>query len=544
MEAHKRGDLTEAKVIAEFASRGIPVSIPFGDNDRYDLLARTEDGRLLRIQVKTGRSKDGVVVFDGKSQHANSTETRYESYREDVDYFTVFCHELESMYFVPADEVGSTNHLRVEEPDHDYPRINWAEEYEFDRCWPGPSGENRPDRDLPPNRRGDATEATVIAKLLKRDIAIAAPLTDNERYDLLVSSPTGDFLRIQIKTGWVAQGSIQFQSVSSHTNGQGTVYKPYDGDIDYFLVYAPTRDEMYLVGESEFNSRISLRVEPTKRAYRDTNWAEEYSFDTRWPPDEQVLPETNPWYQLKKSAIGALEAIGSSPSIPADDSDAWDLVAELPGGGFVRLKMRKASEKDGRLYVPPGEKSGADYDLVYCYDRDQWYLLNVDEYDGALSLRLEEPEQVRRSTKWAEDYELERVWPPTPGRTISYNSPVGAGIQAFREEGATVAIPENQDLPYDFLVTVDEKDYYRVRVEPGWISHGRIRLKPDSCDGIDWFLLYCRENETAYLVEADEFDRSISLRVEPAENEVPSIKWAEAYKLSPHLHEITETDSA
>ena len=41
MKSHERGDATEAWVIAELKERGIPVAIPFSDNQRYDIIGNT-----------------------------------------------------------------------------------------------------------------------------------------------------------------------------------------------------------------------------------------------------------------------------------------------------------------------------------------------------------------------------------------------------------------------------------------------------------------------------------------------------------------------
>jgi hypothetical protein len=136
METHRKGDLTEAIVIAEFKKRAIPISIPFGDNERYDVVAETPDGRLLKVQIKTGWMTDGKVRFHGKSQHTNASGNVYETYDGDVDFFLVYCHELERMYWIHEDEFRTQMSLRVEEPKQVKPSINWAEEYEFDATWP------------------------------------------------------------------------------------------------------------------------------------------------------------------------------------------------------------------------------------------------------------------------------------------------------------------------------------------------------------------------------------------------------------------------
>jgi hypothetical protein len=92
MESHRKGDLTEAVVIAELKRRSIPVSLPFGDNERYDVVLETPTGALLRVQIKTGWLSEGKVEFHARSQHTNSTGNTYKSYNGEIDYFIVFSH--------------------------------------------------------------------------------------------------------------------------------------------------------------------------------------------------------------------------------------------------------------------------------------------------------------------------------------------------------------------------------------------------------------------------------------------------------------------
>lgn len=136
MDSHEKGDLTEAIVIAELKRRSIPVSLPFGDNDRYDLVLETPEGGLLRMQVKTGWLSDGKIEFHARSQHTNSQGNVYKSYDGDINYFVVFSHDLETLYLIREDEFGGSISLRVDEPKIENRRINWASEFEFDRRWP------------------------------------------------------------------------------------------------------------------------------------------------------------------------------------------------------------------------------------------------------------------------------------------------------------------------------------------------------------------------------------------------------------------------
>jgi PD-(D/E)XK endonuclease len=98
---------------------GFAVSIPFGENVRYDLII--DDGcRLARVQCKTGRLRQGAVLFNVCScygHHLRPTETRRD-YRGQVDYFVVYCSETSGVYLVPIEDLTMSNQasLRIEPP--------------------------------------------------------------------------------------------------------------------------------------------------------------------------------------------------------------------------------------------------------------------------------------------------------------------------------------------------------------------------------------------------------------------------------------------
>jgi hypothetical protein len=137
---------------------------------------------------------------------------------------------------------------------------------------------------LESHEKGDATEAAVVAELKRRAIPVARPFGDNQRYDAVAETSGGDLLKIQIKTGWLADGKVHFHGKSQHTNSTGNVYERYDGDVDYFVVYSDDLDELYLIDESEFETKMALRVDPPKQSDSSINWAEDYRFDANWPP--------------------------------------------------------------------------------------------------------------------------------------------------------------------------------------------------------------------------------------------------------------------
>jgi len=136
MESHEQGDATEAAVIANLKQRAIPVSIPFGDNQRYDVVIETPRSELLRIQIKTGWLNDGKITFHGASQHTNSAGNTYKKYEGDVEYFIIYTPEIDGFHAVAEHEFDSRIQLRVPDPEQADSSINWAESYEFGRRWP------------------------------------------------------------------------------------------------------------------------------------------------------------------------------------------------------------------------------------------------------------------------------------------------------------------------------------------------------------------------------------------------------------------------
>lgn len=144
MNPSRRGDVTEAVVVGALMRVGVSVSVPFGDSDRYDILA-DDAGTLFRVQCKTGSWVNGTVrfkLYSSTVEEGNRVDQSYSA--SEVDAFAVFSPRTDGVYWVPASETGSGEmRLRVKEPAAKAPRsrINWAEEYRlegrFDRAGSG-----------------------------------------------------------------------------------------------------------------------------------------------------------------------------------------------------------------------------------------------------------------------------------------------------------------------------------------------------------------------------------------------------------------------
>ncbi|MFN0154962.1 MAG: group I intron-associated PD-(D/E)XK endonuclease [Gaiella sp.] len=138
LEHPKRvGDRSTLAVMLALASTGLDISVPFGENCRYDLVIDDGD-RLLRVQCKTGRLRNGGVNFATCStyaHHRSSLQARRD-YQGQIDAFAVYCPETLAVYFVPLADVPVRNvaQLRTAPPKNGQSRrIRYAADYEIAR---------------------------------------------------------------------------------------------------------------------------------------------------------------------------------------------------------------------------------------------------------------------------------------------------------------------------------------------------------------------------------------------------------------------------
>lgn len=125
------GETSEAVILAALIKRGWSVSIPFGNNQRYDMIVDS-GGRLSRVQCKTGRVANGCVVFSPNS--TNGFTGKRTGYTDQVETFLVYCPEIDKIYAVPVNRVTeASGSLRIApcESGKAKPNTKWATEFEF-----------------------------------------------------------------------------------------------------------------------------------------------------------------------------------------------------------------------------------------------------------------------------------------------------------------------------------------------------------------------------------------------------------------------------
>jgi hypothetical protein len=98
------GDISEVAALHALMFAGYHVAIPFGENNRYDLIIEKE-GVLSRVQVKTGRLRAGSIIFNCYSSHVHRSGIECRRYVGEVEFFAVYCPEINEVYLIPATDL-------------------------------------------------------------------------------------------------------------------------------------------------------------------------------------------------------------------------------------------------------------------------------------------------------------------------------------------------------------------------------------------------------------------------------------------------------
>ena len=124
------GEPSELIVALELARAGYIVAKPFGENCRYDLVI--DDGaKLFRVQVKTGRLRNGAIVFNTYSTHGHRKGGVCRPYSNQIDFFGVYCPALGNSYLIPiAQTKPYSGTIRVHATkNQQYSHVRWAHPY-------------------------------------------------------------------------------------------------------------------------------------------------------------------------------------------------------------------------------------------------------------------------------------------------------------------------------------------------------------------------------------------------------------------------------
>lgn len=136
MNSKVKGQLSEARALYEFQKYHIPVCLPWGDNERYDMIAEF-DGKFNRIQVKTSNEEEnGAICCWARSSTNHTTNKRLSSYEGEVDYFVFVNQTYDLIALVPIEDLEGKKSIRLRliPPANGQTKgIRYFEDYSFDK---------------------------------------------------------------------------------------------------------------------------------------------------------------------------------------------------------------------------------------------------------------------------------------------------------------------------------------------------------------------------------------------------------------------------
>lgn len=116
------GNLTELQCITRFYELGFPVSIPYGDSEKYDMIVDIKN-KLYRLQCKHAKphinDNDEIDYIEIKTtwQSGYTKNSQYKSNqysKEDCDYFVT--HFQGKNYLIPVEQCSNKKILRIIPP--------------------------------------------------------------------------------------------------------------------------------------------------------------------------------------------------------------------------------------------------------------------------------------------------------------------------------------------------------------------------------------------------------------------------------------------
>ena len=123
-------DVGVSKIVARAIELGYSVAMPFGDNQRYDLVI-VQGNKPQLVQCKTGRIRNGILRGNTCSNDHGSKRIG-QNYKGQVDIFLIYCPDNEKIYIASVDDFPPHKfHLRINPPQVNRKNIRWAKDYEF-----------------------------------------------------------------------------------------------------------------------------------------------------------------------------------------------------------------------------------------------------------------------------------------------------------------------------------------------------------------------------------------------------------------------------
>ena len=127
------GNEAEGIVLGHYIKAGLRVCVPFGTGAPYDLAVDTGT-RLVKVQVKTATFGRGCIQCKTRRRNAGYDRTMRRYEKREVDYFAIYCPQLNELYVMSFEAARVSASLRVTPTLNKQEKyIRWAKDYSWEK---------------------------------------------------------------------------------------------------------------------------------------------------------------------------------------------------------------------------------------------------------------------------------------------------------------------------------------------------------------------------------------------------------------------------
>ncbi|HEX5732423.1 MAG TPA: group I intron-associated PD-(D/E)XK endonuclease [Blastocatellia bacterium] len=128
--------------------------------------------------------------------------------------------------------------------------------------------------------KGNSSEAVVLTAYARAGFLISLPFGGGSAYDLIVDTGTR-LLKVQVKTGWHSKGCLLYKGRRRVRDIRQNGMRRYRSDeVDFFAVYDPNTDNIYVVPPTAMGVDGCLRLEPVLNGQQKLiRWARDFTWE-------------------------------------------------------------------------------------------------------------------------------------------------------------------------------------------------------------------------------------------------------------------------
>ncbi|WP_152420617.1 group I intron-associated PD-(D/E)XK endonuclease [Halorubrum tebenquichense] len=239
-------DTIESKVIEMLRQEDVPVYVNSEDEGRRAVFVEDRTGDVTKIGIERAWQVDNRI--------RSSLEST-------ADYYLLHCESLDEVFSVHGAEFDESVSLRRKESCEDPSRAKLADDYAFENNWPPVVNPSETPDSIPL-----ASKAVKMVESDRYTPSVQADCDDGRT--IIVEGENNEFC-LRVESAWLEGGLLRFTVTET---------------ADFYVIGHPEEIDTYLIPDDAFNESISLRVEPPKKNSPRINYADDFLFEKRWPP--------------------------------------------------------------------------------------------------------------------------------------------------------------------------------------------------------------------------------------------------------------------